>query len=338
MKNYKSYFLRQLGLKESQFKPSDVNDPYDNIDPDELRKGTEDEKDEHGFSTNLAQRTAVDHLKEPNQTHYYSGVDAAKKAGMLKEKSPFSAMSPTAKSPTILAIGIRGTPGGMMPSQAMAPTSLPPSDTAIAPDGAGVDPKSKAALGGLQLASKQTPNSTIVNGTPKNNMLQSSRPVSDIVPPTPATEHPDQVQQVSQTDDIPAQALTGTTSNSDSPMGEKPEPEDFDVNDIEVDGTDLDIPKGEDEIDPNMVNETFARHKKLMREKLGIKEEKTEECKDCGCNKPNTTHGKKTPKLSEKKLNKIKEGLYRRAFDRALTEQEIEAVNVINETLKNRKK
>ena len=359
MSNYKSYLLRQLGIKEGQIKSSDVDrDAFPGIDPDELEQGSDEERQEHGFPPDIATKTAVDHLEAPEQGHYYTGVEKAKDAGMLRENPPFSSISPTAKNPSILAVNIRGTPGGMMP------TSLAPSDTAIAPEGAGVDVKSKAALGGLDLVSVQKPNSSVIDSTPQNNMINSDKPISDIVPTTPADGHPSQTQQL---DKDPVQALTGTSGDGNAPMGEKPEPEKFEAGEEDMsltsampDGIDIDVPRDdgeenpdekeneEDPIDPHMVNddkdnenginETFARHKKLMREKLGIKEEeKTEECKTCGCNMPNTEHPKKTKKLTTERLQSLREHFFKESHKRTLNEQEMEVSKRIISILKNRK-
>lgn len=387
--NYKSYFLRQLGIKESQLTPSEVNDPYKDIDPDELEMGTEDEKDEHGFPLKQAEKTAIDHLTAKDQGHYYSGMEKAKDQGMLKEKGSLEALmmlSPTAKAFNVLG-SVKGSPFGGMPTHnTEPPTALPSSDTAIAPEGSGVNPKSKAALGGLELVSKQTPNSTLVDATPQNDMINSDKPISDIVPPTPAEEHPDQVQQV---DDEPAQSLTGTSASGDAPMGDKPEPEKFEVDGEEGeenDEIDIDVPneegeendeEGNEKVDPHMKNETinegkhksgctcgfcknkgsfgkksseekekseeteldetFNRHKKLMREKLGIEEEKTDECKTCGCDKPNTVHPKKTKALTTEKLQALREYFFVESHKRVLTEQEKEVSKRIISVLKSRR-
>lgn len=337
MSNYKSYLLRQLGIKESQFKPSIVErNAFPGIDPDELEKGAEDEKEEHDMSAEKAELTARQHLGKPEQGHYYSGMDKAKNMGMLKEKDKMgSLMSPTAKSPQVLAISVRGSSSGGLP------TSLSVSDTAIAPEGAGVDPKSKAALGGLELVTRQKPNSTIVDTTPQNDTINSADPIASEVPPTPADEHPSQVQQV---DGEPAQALTGTSNSDDAPMGEKPEPEEFETdNDMRLQaalpqGIDIDVPRAEgeeeseDEEDeeklskPHMtqddnkkefgtpLDEVFARHKKLMAEKLGIGEEVLEEGKHkagCQCgfckNKGNIGKKKEEPKDEPEEIEESEE-------------------------------
>ncbi len=335
MSEYKSYLLRQLGIKESQFKPVDV-DP-ETIDPKELEAGMDTET-EHTEAPDIAKKIALHHLGEDPQ--YYSRM----KACGLKEYSPFqSLMSPTAKSPSVLAIGIRGTPGGMMP------TSMSPSDTAVAPEGVGVNPKSRAALGGLELVSRQTPNSTLVDRTPKNQTLNSSAPIADVVPPSEDNQHPAQVQalKTSGPRGIPVQALLGTTDDGNAPMGEKPEPEEFENNCSPTDSNscDIEVPNGADEengdnledeeeesdnMAPTSVDETFARHKKLMREKLHVGE-----CKPCGCNKPNTEHPKKTKKFTTEQLHSIKKRFSKK---RSLNEQEKKVLDKIDSTLKSREK
>jgi hypothetical protein len=215
MSEYKSYLMRQLGITESQFEASNVIP--ESVDPSELKKGIEVER-EHTKDTGIAKKIALDHLSEDPK--YYTRME---KCG-LKEHSPFQTLSPTAKSPNIIGISIKGTPGGMMP------TSLGQSDTAVAPAGAGVDVKDKAALGGWELVSKQTPNSTVVDHTPQNATLNSSAPIADDVEPTPAQEHPSQIQQTKGSE-ISVQSLTGTTDDDTIPMGDKPEPENFEVGD-----------------------------------------------------------------------------------------------------------
>lgn len=382
MSDYKSYLLRQLGIKESRYKPS-VDDPYKDIDPDELETGADEEAEEHGMSPEKAKQTAIDHLKEPQQGHYYTGVEKAKNMGMLKEKMPpfTSLLSPTAKSPAILAIGIRGTPGGIMP------TSLAPSDTVSTPIESGVNVKSGAALGGLEPINTQRPNSLTFDTTPQNQTLNSSAPVADAVPSTPADEHPAQIQQV---DGVPAQALAGSTNDAKAPMGEKPEPEKFEVGrkegeeDISLKGAclkgiDVDVPKeeGEEESDEEeeeeklhmvkegkhktgcqcgfcknkgsfgkkkkeekknesadkKVDETFARHKKLMQEKLGIEPEDYEECDKT---KINILPQKTSKKLTTERLKVLQEQFFKKAQRNPLTEQELEASKRILSILKAR--
>lgn len=367
MSNYKSYFLRQLGLNEDQFKPV-TTDP-ETIEPDELKAGIDTEH-EHTEEDTLARKIALHHLGE--DPHYYSRM---KKAG-LKEFTPMSSiMSPTAKFPPVLGISVRGSVTGGMPSGGMptlGPTSLVPSSTATPPDGTGVDPKSSSALGGLELVSKQTPNSMLVNKTPQNTSINSPNPISSGAPTTPAEEHPLQVQQVS---GEPVQALTGTSADNSAPTGETPNPKQFEVgaddgeqeeSGQETNGTNIEVPdeeeaNGNDSDASNVlkegkhkpgcqcgfcknkgtfgkrnvkdgnddpeedekheqqfrkdraassegenvrdyfktdkkksVDETFSKHMHLMREKLGIK---TNECKPCQCDKPNTTHMvSRTPK------------------------------------------
>jgi hypothetical protein len=333
MNPYKSYIFKQLNIKESNLRPVDI-DP-ETIDPTELKIGIGVEG-EHTGDIETAKKIALHHLDEdPN---YYSKM---KNCG-LKEHSPFSQLlSPTAKAPRALAISVRGTPHGVLP------TSLIPSetsDTAIAPTGAGVDIKSKAALGGLELVSPQIPNTTLVDSTPKNSTLESPKPVADAVPKTPANEHPLQVQQT--VGDISVQALTGTSPDGKAPMGNKPEPKKFDVGDEEgqSQGFDIDVPgEPEEDEEPEIninplpleetkrtVDETFARHKWLMREKLGM-----EECKPCGCAKPNTAHPKKTRKLTENHLKRLKEHFIKKGV---LNEGDLELFNKVNALLELKKK
>ncbi len=216
MSEYKSYILRQMGISESDRKRDSKLE--ESFDPSEVAKGIAVEK-EHTNDEVIAKRIAIDHLKE--DPHYYSRME---KCG-LKEFAPFSRISPTAKSPTVLAIGIKGSPGGMMP------TSLLPSST-VSDGETGVDPKTPAALGGLELVNKQEPNTVTYDNTPVNSNLESAAPVADDVEPTPAIEHPSQVQQ---TEDEPVQSLTGTTDDDDDQMGDKPEPENFEVDNGEED-------------------------------------------------------------------------------------------------------
>lgn len=322
MNNYKHYFLRQLGIKESQFDKSAVNDPYNDIDPDSFK--------------NDADKQNVNH----------------------REPEAFQNISPTAKSPSILAINVRGTPSGGMP------TSLGMSDTAIAPDGAGVDAKSKVALGGWELVSKQIPNSVIVNKTPENSKIQSDSPISNEESETPADEHPSQIQHVKGTS---PQSLTGTDDELDSFMGnvlpdetgeedlslsgacpEKSE-DSVDVNNDGEDGEDespgnLSLGLNAVNLEERTLDNTFAKHKSLMSEKLGLTEKKlilgkkdedtTKECKPCGCKKPNTVHNKK---YTTKQLKSIKEKLYIKSQKIPLNEQEREISNQITIVLNNRK-
>jgi len=366
MSEYRKYFLRQLGIKESQFNST--------IDPDELEKGTGEERDEHGMPPDEAEKTARDHLGDPKQGHYYTGVDMAKKMGMLKEKTPRlqDLVSSTAKVPQILGISVRGSTTGGLPSGAMPTLGTPSalvqsdaSDTATAPEGAGVDVKSKAALGGLEPAQKQVPNSVVVNKTPQNSTINSDTPIADTEDNTPAETHPLQVQNIKLS--TVAQDLTGTTDNAADQMGEKPEPEaetepenDITV-DLSEDEKNVNLTEGkhkagcqcgfcknkgsfgkkkeedtDEEKKDKELDETFAHNKKLMREKLGLKETKAEECKTCGCDKPNTIHDKKTHKLTENKLKTLREHFINKSKRIALTEREIKLLKSIDKLNKSK--
>lgn len=324
--NYKSYFIHQFGLKE-QLKPT--VDPS-SVDPEELKKGIKDEM-EHTNDPALAKKIALHHLaKRPK---YYSELE---KCNIDEFNQMQSLLSPTVKSPQILAISVKGSPSGGLPSG----TNM--QDTAIAPKGAGVNTSSKAALGGLEPVSVNTSNSVIVNKTPHNNAIDSANPISDVEGKDNDFNHPLQMQNK---DEKSAQALTGTTNDPESMMGDMPHPEEFEItSDEEMDSLnetkrkkitwtdkekeELDIFRNQrnssdvgkeiqkqfgynagdsDDKNKDDVNETFIRHKRLLRQKLNLKENKTNECSPCKCGKPNTLHFKKTKKITESQLHRLKE-------------------------------
>jgi hypothetical protein len=361
MSNYKSYFLRQLGIKESQFAKSTVNDPYNNIDPDELENGTDEEGDEHGFSPDIAKKTALDHLTAPKQGHYYSGVEKAKDQGMLKEKGAFGNISPTARQPSVLAINVRGTPGGNMP------TSLSMPSAPVKREVSGVNVNNRAALGGFELINKKVPNSTVVDSTPQNNDISSAGPISDEEDKTPSEDHPAQIQNLN--GDSP-QSLTGTSDDIDDfisrPLGnddigigvnnelESEFPVDCDdeleVTDDELEGPEnelgSELEQGEENEEEeeeeeflSTLDETFKKHSRLMRSKLRLDEKKKEllvgekEKDDVKVSKKD----KKSKKVSTKKLKAIQEQLYNKSKKTSLNELELKISKQIISTLRSRK-
>jgi hypothetical protein len=76
MSDYKKYFIRQLGIKET-LNPADIR-PSD-VDPKELEMGVEDET-EHTSDKKDAKTIALQHLK--NNPDYYSRI---KKAGLEED-------------------------------------------------------------------------------------------------------------------------------------------------------------------------------------------------------------------------------------------------------------
>jgi len=128
MSNYKSYFLKSLGLKEDLMAggKGDELSPSQ-IDQEELEKGIKVEM-EHTHDADLAKEIAMDHLAE--DPHYYSHL---KQAGMADELSDgeipkatpekpaipqlTNLISPTARGlMPVIAIGVRGTKTGLLPA------------------------------------------------------------------------------------------------------------------------------------------------------------------------------------------------------------------------------
>lgn len=297
MSNYKDYLLRQLGIKESQLPASSIveRDSYPGIDPDELEQGTEDEKDEHGMSPEKAKQTAAQHLEEPGQAHYYSGMEKAKQKGMLKDmlmgRVPSGAeqlTSPTAIPTPIIGVAVRGSSTGGLPS--------------------GVDQTAKditpTNLGGYEKIPIDTVNSKLIDKTPTNNQINSETPINDN-PQTIVDPHPHQIQN---DHGEPPQAVTGASTDSSNELTLKsamPKGIDIDVseqNTEEESGKEPVADENPEYITPNKegrfgtnLGEIFERNKKLMQEKLGIivSEGKHKAGCTCGFCKNKGSFGKK---------------------------------------------
>lgn len=193
--NYKKYQLSQLGIKESTLQRS--IDPYsDIIDPEELTTGAEEETKEHGLPPADAIKTAEDHLEEPGQKHYYSGVKNAKSLGMLNGR-----ISPTAIATPVIGMAVRGSSTGGFPS-GIDQTGIP-SNT---PTG---------RLGGYEPIPTSKDNSEVIDGTPSNSTINSSNPISNEGDPTQAEPHPHQIQQ---SKGGPPQDITGASTDSDATL------------------------------------------------------------------------------------------------------------------------
>ncbi len=313
---YKNYLLRQLGIKESQFKSPLVEDnSFPGIDPDELEKGTEEERDDHDMSGEEAAKTATQHLTQPEQKHYYSGMEKAKNKGMLRDTLSGGPISPTAIATPIIGLAVRGSSTGGFPSGM---------------DQSGISPNTPTGrLGGYEPIPTERANSKLVDKTPSNNTINSSTPVNNDFQPIPETPHPYQIQQ--NMGNVP-QSLTGASTDgnetssklksavpmgidvdvdvsdtSDSISGEEGDMNDMDGEEPMEDDAKAGLNEGKhkkgckcgfcmnknrfgkkkkkDEKDDGRhvfkkdketdeeVNETFARHKKMLREKLGLKKE-----------------------------------------------------------------
>ena len=235
MSNYKKYLLRQLGIKESQFKPSIVErNAYPGIDPDELEQGEKDEEEEHHMSPDKAKTTALQHLKGKDQGHYYSGMEQAKDKGMLKDM-----VSPTARPTPIIGVSIRGSTTGGLPSGA---------------DQTGISPSTPTGrLGGYEPIPIAKDNSEVIDKTPKNSAICSSNPISE---PTgnDGEKHAHQVQN--STGEAP-QAVTGASDDSDDTLTLKSAvPKDIEVGGDEGDeSNDMDGEEDEEGSDPESATE-----------------------------------------------------------------------------------
>ena len=176
--NYKKYVTCQESL--------DVN-------PRELAKGIEDEKSEHHMSDKKAELTAKQHLEEPAQAHYYSGVAKAKKDGMLKEEMTFS---PTARPTPIIGVSVRGSSTGGLPSGADQQGDISPTK-----------------VGGYDRVQPKNLNSKVVDGTPENiEMEQSNVPINDHPSTSGGITHPHQIQITAHEE---PQVATGASTDSD---------------------------------------------------------------------------------------------------------------------------
>ena len=309
MSDYKKYFLRSMGMSESQIKPS--------IDPDELEQGSE----EDGIS-NDALKIGGDDVKEPFK-------------GMGRD----FALSPTAIATPVIGVSVRGSVTGGLPSGADQIGDISP-----------------GCMGGYEKIPISNVNSKVVDKTPSNSQINSSNPINRNPKTTDTVTHPHQVQN--DVGEAP-QAVTGASTDSDDTLTLKSampkgmdidiaegEDEDNNSNNPEFQEKDRDqfrkdrssSPEGEDVRKHLGMNETFARHKQLMDNKLSLNESTckcgdkgckckckiTDECKDCGCDKLNTSHdmkenvGASEPLVTNWKMDKEKGGMVKvsEAFER----------------------
>ena len=162
--------------------------------------GTEDEKDEHGMPLDKAKLTAKQHLTPPDQAHYYSGMEKAKKAGMLKDALMGGGISSTAIPTPVIGIAVRGSSTGGFPSGM---------------DQTGISPNTPTGrLGGYERIPTAKDNSELVDKTPANPQINSTSPITN-VGPTSAEPHAHQVQQGT---DEPPQNITGASTDSDATL------------------------------------------------------------------------------------------------------------------------
>lgn len=233
MSDYKKYFIRQMGLKESQIKSSDIDkDEYPGIDPDELIAGANDEAGEHNMPKDKAIQTAVQHLDEPGQAHYYSGLEKAKDKGMLKDALCGGAISPTAIATPVIGLSVKGSSTGGLPS------GIDQTNTNITPSN----------LGGYEEIPTNAVNSKLVNKTPVNPQINSSQPIADVPNTKDTVTHPHQIQRDA---NQPPQEVTGASTDSDDTLTLKS---------ALPKGLDIDIPEEQEEQE-EQANLNESKHK-----------------------------------------------------------------------------
>jgi len=200
-----------MGIKESTLPPSIVEDnSFPGIDPDELKQGEEDEKEEHGMSDEKAKQTAAQHLKEPDQHHYYSGIEKAKQQGMLKDMlNPI--MSPTALQIPVIGVSVRGSTSGGLPS----------GRDQTNPD---LSPRN---LGGYEKIPIDGAHSTLIDKTPCNSQINSDTPIATDIQPPDEDVHPHQIQNSS--GEKPQSVTGASTDSSDSITVKQSEPTGIDI-------------------------------------------------------------------------------------------------------------
>lgn len=288
MSDYKRYFLKQIGVSES-LKPAGIQ-PSE-VDPSELEMGMDDEKD-HTNDPGEQQTIALQHLKD--KPDYYSRIKAA---GLEEEGATPPAfpkiMSPTAMVTPVIAMAVRGSSTGGLPSGADRNMSLPNID--------GIDTSrlKPSQLGGYEPIPTARDNSELIDKTPVNQEINSNS-VKNYDPQTQIDPHPHQVQKAQ---GEPPQDVTGA-STEDSPLKLKmamPSGVDVDLQegdkDIQEDGS-----KEENVNKPLGMNETFARHLKLMNETIEARN--LDEC-NCGpsCDCGGEEKKEETPEKVEEKYS-----------------------------------
>ena len=175
MSNYRSYFLKSLGLKEDSLQggKGDETKPTE-VSPEQLEMGIKVEM-EHTNDRSLAREIALDHLTEDPE--YYTNLKGAGLAdelpgggkGEMAPKTPMlgKLMSPAMVSQTpVIGVAVRGTKTGLLPA------------------GRVVGDPERARLGGLEPVQNLKPNSQgAIADTPENSRIES--PAGHFTPNNP---------------------------------------------------------------------------------------------------------------------------------------------------------
>ena len=275
MSDYKRYFLKQLGIKESTLKPAGI-DP-DDVNKDELEMGVDDEK-EHTSDPNTAQTIALQHLKkDPN---YYTQL---KNAGLDETPSQSSILAPKIATPQIVSMAVRGSSTGGFPSGRDNITS-PLTNGEL-----NVSKMTSGQLGGYEPIPIYKDNSQLVNKTPINPSIDSTKLKDNCPSIDNITPHPYQIQNI---EGEAPQKMTGASIDNDDSIALK-----------------VSMPNG---IDINLeehknakLNKTFKKHLRLMNETIKSKEisecDCSSDCKCDGCNnKKNNSDKQILDKVEEK--------------------------------------
>lgn len=249
-------------------------------------------------------------LPNPPKTDDFPGID------------PMDFMSPTARPTPIIGVSIRGSSTGGLPSGADQQGDISPTN-----------------LGGYDRVEPEGLNSKLVDKTPVNPQInQEQTPIVDAPQTNNTITHPHQIQRTANEE---PQATTGASTDSDPTLKLKSaEPETIDVDIAQGGDEEEEIERTDDhpssKLPTTALSETFERHKKLMREKLGLTESSCicgspdcmcsckstgdachcghegakmndiPECATCGCGKLNTTHDMKETEEKDKQLDESK--------------------------------
>jgi hypothetical protein len=273
----------------------------------------------------------------------FPGIDPLEQDGNMQEPTPRDRMmSPTAVSTPVLAIAVRGSNTGGLPS------------------GRNLEP---SKLGGYEPIPTAKENSLVVDKTPESGVISNPEPVAPegAIPNTPGEEHPHQVQN---TPDQPPQAITGASTEDDSSLQLKA---------AMPQGIDVDVAEGEDE-DNNANNPEFQEKDAdqwrkdrsaspegdEVRKHLGINEGKHKAGCTCGFCKNKNRFGKKSKddenkddkkdkKESDEEMNEgkrvsttqlfaVRQSLQEKAIAGTMSKKESEVFSCITEVLQKRGK
>jgi hypothetical protein len=296
MSEYKNSILKELGIKDSKT-PTVRENAFPGIDPDEQDANMQEPK-----------------AQEPS----------------ARDRM----MSPTAISTPVLAIAVRGSSTGGLPSG----TNLTPSK-----------------LGGYEPIDTAKENSLVVDKTPTSGPIASPEPIAkEEDTNTPAEEHPHQVQN---SPDQPPQAVTGASTETEPSLQLKtamPQGIDVDVAEGEDEDNHEDNPEYQEKhLDQFRKDRSASPEGDEVRKELGINEGKHKAGCECGFCKNKSKFGKKTDKDKDKDKDKepmdeakegipthrlvaIRESLQEKAVSGKMSKKESEVFHCLTEVLQRR--